>query len=117
MNALHSHDTSTAVPVTVLESSNGAAMNRRRRPRVPGQVAGWLLPVDEQIPDEPWEVRVQDVSRLGVGFVTANPLQTGDVLRIRIGRGPMNLAKKMRVVNCRNGPQEGHSWWVGAEFC
>ena len=59
---------------------------RRRRPRLGGETAGWVLPevvpvaVDGwSLPDEEfgWEVRVHDVSRLGVGFVTTEPLAVG----------------------------------------
>ena len=117
MEALHSDNESTVVPITLLDT-RGAVENRRRRPRVVGQVTGWLLPVDGKKPDEePWEVRVEDVSRLGVGFETANPIEAGEVLRIRIGRGPMNLAKRMRVVNCRSSGSQGTTWRIGAEFC
>ncbi len=96
---------------------------RRRRPRLVGETAGWLLPavvpvaVDgRSLPDDAvgWEVRVHDVSRLGVGFTTTEPLSPGDRRRVRIGRGPVTRARALRVVCCRrNG--DG-TFAVGAEF-
>ncbi|CAN5513049.1 hypothetical protein BH09PLA1_BH09PLA1_07060 [soil metagenome] len=75
---------------------------------------GYLLNDDAADHAEPWEVRVHDVSRNGVGFVTAEQMQPGAICRIRIGRGPMRLARKMRVVTCI---AEGQNHFrIGAEF-
>ena len=63
---------------------------------------------------EPWEVRVHDVSRDGVGFVTAEQMKPGAMCRIRIGHGPMRLARLMRVVSCK---AEGQNHFrIGAHF-
>ena len=96
---------------------------RRRRPRLVGQTLGWLLPrvvpasVDgRSLPDEEvgWEVRVHDVSRLGVGFSTTERLAPGDRCRLRIGRGPVTRARAITVVVCRQ--DSGGLFHVGAEF-
>jgi hypothetical protein len=101
----------------------GPVGERRRRPRLAGETAGWLLPevvpvkVDGwSLPDEEfgWEVRVHDVSRLGVGFVTTEPLAPGDRRRVVIGRGPVTRAKPVRVIVCR--PAGDGTFHVGAEF-
>ncbi len=96
---------------------------RRRRPRLVGETAGWLLPavvpvaVDgRSLPDEAvgWEVRVHDVSRLGVGFTTTERLDPGDRRRVRIGRGPVTRARAIRVVCC-HASADG-TFHCGAEF-
>ena len=106
--------------------ARAATSDRRRRPRLVGETAGWLLPavvpvaVDgRSLPDEEigWEVRVHDVSRLGVGFTTTERLVPGDRRRVRIGRGPVARARTVRIVSCRrsNITADG-TYDVGAEF-
>ena len=63
---------------------------------------------------EPWEVRVHDVSRHGVGFTTSEQMKPGEMCRIRIGHGPMRLARRMRVINCV--PDGQNHFRIGAEF-
>lgn len=63
---------------------------------------------------EPWEVRVLDVSRAGVGFESGEPMKPGDACRIRIGRGPMDLARPIRVTRCE--PGSPGSYRIGAVF-
>jgi hypothetical protein len=105
-----------------------ATAERRRRPRLVGETVGWLLPavvpvsVDgRSLPDDHdldavgWEVRVHDVSRLGVGFTTTEPLASGDRRRLLIGRGPAGRARAVRVVCCRRDAAGG-VYHVGAEF-
>ena len=65
-------------------------------------------------PVEPWEVRVHDVSRHGVGFTTSEHMKLGEMCRIRIGHGPMRLARRMRVINCV--PDGQNHFRIGAEF-
>ena len=66
-------------------------------------------------PEQPWEVRVHDVSREGVGFESSEQLKHGDVIRIRIGRGPIELARSVRVVRCEpNGTP--NTYHIGGEF-
>ena len=115
MPSIQTHPTETSHPRPTTE--------RRRRPRLVGETAGWLLPavvparVDgRSLPDDEvgWEVRVHDVSRLGVGFETTEPLAEGDRRRVRIGRGPVTRARAVRVVVCR--PAGDGTFHVGAEF-
>jgi hypothetical protein len=87
--------------------------DRRRRHRLRGQTPGWLMS-DAQQPMIPWEVRVCDVSRHGVGFECGTELKNGDVVRLRIGRGPLELAKRVRVVRC-NRATDG-TFAIGGEF-
>jgi hypothetical protein len=63
---------------------------------------------------DPWEVRVQDVSRHGVGFESSEKLSDGDVVRLRIGRGPLELSRRIRVTRCE--PGEGGTYVIGGEF-
>lgn len=94
------------------ESCDGA--ERRRRSRLACRVPGWLIPNHDATP-EPWEVRMRDLSRLGVGFDSGVPLASGEVLRIRVGHGPMKLARPIRIVNCFE--QHDRSYAIGGEFC
>jgi hypothetical protein len=87
---------------------------RRRRPRVESESTGYLLPEGAGPKDEPWEVRIHDLSRLGVGFTTSESMTVGSICRIRIGHGPMRLARRMRVTNCR--PEGSNLFRIGAEF-
>lgn len=119
-----------AVPITVgmgntPEPSAGSfgvapLTDRRRRPRLKGETAGWLMPSAARLPrhgpteEQGWEVLVHDVSRLGVGFETSEPLRAGTEQQIRIGRGPLSRARQIRVVCCR--PTQFETFAVGAEF-
>ncbi len=108
-------------PTLTLTSEFSAPSNeRRRRSRLVGETLGWLLPVRTPMvmhgPDENegWEVMVQNLSRLGVGFDTTEPLRVGEQQRIRIGRGPIKRTRLIRIVACRQC--EDRTWAVGAEF-
>jgi hypothetical protein len=93
---------------------------RRRRSRLPGETLGWLLPAQPRLsmlmPDEEqgWEVRVFNISRLGVGFISTEPLELGAEHRLRIGRGPMKRSRLIRIVACRQS--ESGTYAVGSEF-
>jgi hypothetical protein len=98
-------------------------VERRRRARIHSATQGWLIPEDalrvapvaaHDGTAEPWEVRVNDISRHGIGFESTERMSRGAVCRIRIGRGPMRLARQIRVVDCRPGP-DGH-YLIGGEF-
>src|SRR5690349_11748908 len=86
--------------------------NRRRRNRIVSNVHGWLL--DGQA-SEPWEVRVKDLSRLGVGFESCQSLACGESSKLRIGRGPIELARAISVVRCE--PTDHGTFRIGAVFC
>jgi hypothetical protein len=88
---------------------------RRRRRRLEGTTEGWLVPdTDGPSRGEPWEVRVHDVSRHGVGFESSEQLASGEVVRIRIGRGPIELARRVRIIRCN--PGKNGTFRIGAEF-
>ena len=93
-----------------------AFVERRRRARIQSATQGWLIPDDAQrdLGSDPWEVKVNDISRGGVGFESTERMPRGALCRIRIGRGPMRLARQIRVVDCRPGP-DGH-YVIGGEF-
>ena len=101
----------------VQSSTKTSESDRRRRQRMASSAIGYLVNDDYELsetPVEPWEVRVHDVSRHGVGFVTSEQMKPGAICRIRIGHGPLRLARRMRVVNCT---AEGQNLFrVGAEF-
>src|SRR5437763_1160256 len=95
-------------------TSSMSAADRRRRRRIDTESIAYLLPAAAPNTDEPWEVRLHDLSRLGVGFLSSEAMTTGSLCRIRIGRGPMRLARRMRVINCR--PEGNNLFRIGAEF-
>lgn len=89
-----------------------ATDERRRRSRLPANTVGWVIL--ENGSSEPWEVHVKDVTRNGAAFETFEPLRKGEVCRLRIGRGPIELARMVRVVHCTAG--QGGVHFVGAAF-
>jgi hypothetical protein len=101
----------------VQSSTKTSESDRRRRERMASTAVGYLINDEYELnetPVEPWEVRVHDVSRHGVGFVTSEQMKPGSMCRIRIGHGPLRLARRMRVVNCA---AEGQNLYrIGAEF-
>jgi hypothetical protein len=95
------------------KTSPEQATDRRRRSRVRGTTTGWIIPDTGRTTDA-WEVRVTDVNRHGVGFESGEKLASGELWRIRIGRGPLELARRIRVVRCH--PGTGGSFRIGGEF-
>jgi hypothetical protein len=89
------------------------ANNRRKRSRLRGATPGWIVP-DGGDTNDPWEVRVKDVSRHGVGFESLEKMSDGEVCRIRIGRGPIELAKRVKIVRCEKGDRGVFD--IGGEF-
>lgn len=92
---------------------SGSSSDRRKRSRLRGTTPGWVMAGDSSVLD-PWEVRVRDVSRHGVGFESTERFDNGQVVRIRIGRGPLELARRIRVVRCNPGQTGTYS--IGGEF-
>jgi len=108
-------------PTLTPNRDNSAPLTeRRRRNRVEGETLGWVLPAQPRMAmnlpdeDESWEVRIYDVSRLGVGFMSTQAFQLGSEHRLRIGRGPVRRARLIRVVACRES--EPGIFAIGAEF-
>lgn len=89
-----------------------AADERRRRTRLPADTIGWVL--FEGRTQATWEVRVVDVTRNGVGFSSFEPMALGEICKVRVGRGPIELAKMMRVVHCTLA--EGGCYTIGGAF-
>ncbi|MGH7214916.1 MAG: hypothetical protein ACREIT_09150 [Tepidisphaeraceae bacterium] len=106
------HPAASKVP-GFLEQSAPDPADRRRRKRVNGRTPGWLMP-ESGGEDAPREVTVLDVSRLGVGFLVGAPLFEGETVRVRIGLGPLKLARRARVKSCRR--ERDAMFKVGAEF-
>jgi hypothetical protein len=60
-------------------------------------------------------VQVQDLSLGGVGFVASEKFDPGEVYRITLGKGPLLLNARVRIVSCN---KTGHRMYrCGAEFC
>ena len=60
-------------------------------------------------------VQVQDLSLGGVGFVAGEKFDPGEVYRITLGKGPLLLNARVRIVSCN---KTGHRMYrCGAEFC
>jgi hypothetical protein len=106
----------TATDTTALSDSAVSATaiaDRRRRARLAGKATGWIfLGDDDHAPAR--EIMVIDVSRLGVGFTSETQLDVGFVCRIRIGFGPKRLARRLRIVNCRDNSDGTYT--LGGEF-
>ena len=60
-------------------------------------------------------VQVQDLSLGGVGFVASEKFDPGEIYRITLGKGPLLLNARVRIVSCN---KTGHRMFrCGAEFC
>ena len=60
-------------------------------------------------------VQVQDLSLGGVGFVAPEKFEPGEVYRITLGKGPLLLNARVRIISCN---KTGHRMYrCGAEFC
>jgi hypothetical protein len=60
-------------------------------------------------------VQVQDLSLGGVGFQAAEQFAPGEVYRITLGKGPLLLNARVRIISCN---RTGHRMYrCGAEFC
>ena len=60
-------------------------------------------------------VQVQDLSLGGVGFVSPEKMDPGEVFRITLGKGPLLLNARVRIISCN---KTGHRMYrCGAEFC
>ena len=60
-------------------------------------------------------VQVQDLSLGGVGFVAAEKFDPGEIYRITLGKGPLLLNARVKIISCN---KTGHRMFrCGAEFC
>ena len=60
-------------------------------------------------------VQVQDLSLGGVGFVATEKFDAGEVYRITLGKGPLLLNARVRIVSCNKTAHRMYR--CGAEFC
>lgn len=89
---------------------------RRQRPRLVSQTAGWLLSDTHGSGDrrEAYRVQVRDVCRNGVGFIADRGAVIDATCRIRIGQGPLHLARRIRIAACRE--LDSGLFAVGCQF-
>jgi hypothetical protein len=59
-------------------------------------------------------VQVQDLSLGGVGFRSSEKFDVGETYRITLGKGPLFLNARVKIVNCRQVAYR--LYHVGAEF-
>ena len=90
----------------------GVDHDRRRIPRQT-LVAKAVLRRDGR-PGGPSFGYVSNITMLGVGFHTQEPLSIGDKYHIRLEVGPLKWSSMLRVVCCN--PHESGTYDVGAEF-
>ena len=90
----------------------GVAQDRRRVPRQT-LVAKAALRRDG-CPGGPAFGYVSNISMLGVGFHTQEPLSVGDKYHIRLEVGPLKWTTMLRVVVCNR--HESGTFDVGAEY-
>ena len=98
-------------------SPNAASPNgieRRRSPREKLVAPAGLHPASgDSTVDR--GVQVQDLSLGGVGFVSPEKMDPGEVFRITLGKGPLLLNARVRIISCN---KTGHRMYrCGAEFC
>ena len=97
-------------------SSSGSPVERRRSPREKHIAPAVLQPPSGDASAEAAHgVTVQDLSLGGVGFRATEKFAPGETYRITLGKGPLLLNARVRIISCR---QVGHRMYhVGAEFC
>jgi len=98
------------------KSASASAVERRRSPREQHIAPAVLQPPSGDASAEAAHgVTVQDLSLGGVGFRAAEKFAPGETYRITLGKGPLLLNARVRIISCR---QVGHRiYHVGAEFC
>ena len=112
--------TPTPPPAPLPEKKSAAgkkpAVERRRSPREQHIAPAVLQPSSgDATPEAAHGVTVQDLSLGGVGFRGTEKFAPGETYRITLGKGPLLLNARVRIVSCR---QVGHRMYhVGAEFC
>lgn len=87
--------------------------DRRRRPRVTTRTIGWLFPSDDAH-EHAESIVITDISKLGVGFLFPTALANGTICKVRVGLGPERLARRLRIVSCRD-TRDG-TFHLGGEF-
>jgi hypothetical protein len=91
-----------------------AGIERRRSPREKLVAPAVLQPASGDASVDRG-VQVQDLSLGGVGFVASEKFDPGEVYRITLGKGPLLLNARVRIISCN---KTGHRMYrCGAEFC
>jgi hypothetical protein len=91
-----------------------SAVERRRTPREKLVAPAVLQPPSGDASCDRG-VQVQDLSLGGVGFQAAEHFAPGEVYRITLGKGPLLLNARVRIISCN---KTGHRMYrCGAEFC
>jgi hypothetical protein len=106
--------TPTPPPEPIADKKPGVERRRSVREKV---VAPAVLqpPSGDASVEAAHGVTVQDLSLGGVGFRAAEKFAPGETYRITLGKGPLLLNARVKIVSCR---QVGHrQYHVGAEFC
>jgi hypothetical protein len=101
-------------PVPASTPPAGSGSERRRSPREK-LVAPAVLQPSSGDASVDRGVQVQDLSLGGVGFVATEKFDPGEVYRITLGKGPLLLNARVRIISCN---KTGHRMYrCGAEFC
>ena len=108
--------TLTATPAPDPLPEKKSSIERRRSPREKCIAPAVLQPPSGDASAEAAHgVTVQDLSLGGVGFRATEKFAPGETYRITLGKGPLLLNARVKIVSCR---QVGHrQYHVGAEFC
>ena len=102
----------TAKPASTVPTPPG--IERRRSPREKLVAPAVLQPASGDASVDRG-VQVQDLSLGGVGFVSPEKMDPGEVFRITLGKGPLLLNARVRIISCN---KTGHRMYrCGAEFC
>jgi hypothetical protein len=99
-----------------VKATSGAPLGveRRRSPREKLVAPAVLQPASGDASVDRG-VQVQDLSLGGVGFVASEKFDPGEVYRITLGKGPLLLNARVRIISCN---KTGHRMYrCGAEFC
>ena len=108
--------TLTATPAPAPLPEKKRAVERRRSPREQHIAPAVLQPPSGDASAEAAHgVTVQDLSLGGVGFRATEKFAPGETYRITLGKGPLLLNARIRIVSCRMVAHR--TYHVGAEFC
>ena len=108
--------TLTATPAPAPLPEKKRAVERRRSPREKHIAPAVLQPPSGDASAEASHgVTVQDLSLGGVGFRATEKFAPGETYRITLGKGPLLLNARIRIISCRLVAHR--TYHVGAEFC
>jgi hypothetical protein len=96
----------------VVTPSSVASAERRRTPRQKFVTKAMLY--RENRTAAPQRIMMRDVSLMGVGFESPEPVEAGTRCRILIEAGPARINWRIRIVCC--GKVDGGDYLVGCQF-